>query len=295
MLIIKFLIIFRWNFNNGDKMKEFKSFYKEVGGGEGDRCKYPIRLDMYGCGCQHDCPYCYAKGLLDFRGLWDKVEPRVADKDKVLRRLDKISSGTVLRLGGMTDPFQPMEKEVGLNRWLIDELNKRGIGYLIVTKGDYLDGYVGDILDKKLAHIQISVTSTKDDLNLEPNAPLPSKRIRCAEALQKMGFDVQLRLSPYIQELIEPDVILNAKVDKVIIEFLRINSRLVKDMPWLDTSRYTVKSGGYYNMELADKLRVIDIYIRSKRVSVCEDVPEHWVYFRDNVNPNKNDCCDLND
>ena len=37
------------------KNKEFKSFYKVVGGGEGDRCSYPVRLDTYGCGCQHDC------------------------------------------------------------------------------------------------------------------------------------------------------------------------------------------------------------------------------------------------
>lgn len=27
---------------------EFKSFYKTVGGGEGDKCYYPTRLDPYG-------------------------------------------------------------------------------------------------------------------------------------------------------------------------------------------------------------------------------------------------------
>lgn len=60
-------------------MKEFKSFYKVAGGGEGDRCNYPVRLDTYGCGCAHDCNYCYAKSLLDFRGLWDAKEPAVAE------------------------------------------------------------------------------------------------------------------------------------------------------------------------------------------------------------------------
>lgn len=29
--------------------KEFKSFFKTVGGNEGDKCKYPTRLDPYGC------------------------------------------------------------------------------------------------------------------------------------------------------------------------------------------------------------------------------------------------------
>ena len=28
-------------------MKQFKSSYKEVGGNEGSKCNYPIRLDTY--------------------------------------------------------------------------------------------------------------------------------------------------------------------------------------------------------------------------------------------------------
>ena len=37
--------------------EEFKSFIKTVGGNEGNKCKYPTRLDTYGCGCSHDCKY----------------------------------------------------------------------------------------------------------------------------------------------------------------------------------------------------------------------------------------------
>ena len=50
-------------------MKEYKSFFKTVNGNEGSKCHYNTRLDTYGCGCQHDCSYCYAKSLLDFRKL----------------------------------------------------------------------------------------------------------------------------------------------------------------------------------------------------------------------------------
>ena len=35
--------------------KEFKSFFKTVTGNEGGKCRYPTRLDPYGCGCMHDC------------------------------------------------------------------------------------------------------------------------------------------------------------------------------------------------------------------------------------------------
>ena len=55
-------------------MAEFKSFYKTVEGNEGQKCHYSTRLDTYGCGCAHDCNYCYAKSLLDFRDLWDAAD-----------------------------------------------------------------------------------------------------------------------------------------------------------------------------------------------------------------------------
>lgn len=89
--------------------KEYKSFYKTVKGNEGGKCHYPTRLDTYGCGCQHDCSYCYAKSLLSFRNLWDNKNPSVADIEKIKKKISKINTGEVLRLGGMTDCFQPLE------------------------------------------------------------------------------------------------------------------------------------------------------------------------------------------
>ena len=73
--------------------KEFKSFYKEVKGNEGSKCHYPTRLDTYGCGCSNDCRYCYAKSLLDFRGLWDPKNPAVADIEKIRKKVAKLPEG----------------------------------------------------------------------------------------------------------------------------------------------------------------------------------------------------------
>lgn len=138
-------------------MKEFKSFYRVVGGNKGGKCKYPTRLDTYGCGCQHDCSYCYAKSLLEFRGLWDAQEPSVASLEKLERKINRLEPGSIVRMGGMTDCFQPMEKRYRVTAGVIKMLNKRGIGYLIVTKSDLVCEYMS-ILDKRLAHIQISTT-----------------------------------------------------------------------------------------------------------------------------------------
>ena len=90
---------------------EFKSFFKTVGGNEGNKCHYPTRLDTYGCGCQHDCKYCYAKSLLDFRKLWNAAQPAIVNIQKVHRTIKRnLKAGDIVRLGGMTDCFQPLER-----------------------------------------------------------------------------------------------------------------------------------------------------------------------------------------
>ena len=81
----------------------------------------------------HNCSYCYARSLLDFRGLWNAENPRVADIQKIRRKLEKVPPGTILRLGGMTDCFQPVERQEQVTYQTIEQLNEYGIGYLIVT------------------------------------------------------------------------------------------------------------------------------------------------------------------
>ena len=276
-------------------MTEYKSFFKKVGGNEGNLCNYSTRLDTYGCGCQHDCKYCYAKSLLSFRGLWNEKEPSVADIEKIKRKLDRIKyqNEVILRLGGMTDCFQPIEAVYGVTYETIKALNERGIGYLIVTKSALVasDKYI-EVMDKKLAHIQITITSTDDKTALEyEKASQVSERIKAIEKLQKAGFDVQIRLSPYIPQYVDINKINAIKCDKILVEFLRSNSFIRKTFP-IDYSEYTVKHGNYNHLELAKKLELLN-GITIKEVSVCDDVPEHYDYFKENVNKNRDDCCNL--
>ena len=231
-------------------MKEFKSFYKEVGGNEGSKCHYNIRLDTYGCGCQHDCKYCYAKSLLNFRNLWNPLDPAVADIKKIRKKISKLPKDVpAIRLGGMTDCFQPLERTVKVTYETIKALNDAGLEYLIVTKSDMIaeDDYM-KILNKDLAHIQITVTTTDDELSKTyEKAVVPSRRIKRIEKLQRNGFDVTLRLSPFIPNYIDFEKLNSIKCDKILIEFLRVNSWIKK---WfdIDYSEYTVKQSGYNHL-----------------------------------------------
>ena len=90
-----------------DTDKEYRSFFNIVGGNEGSKCHYPARLDTYGRGCGHDCSYCYAKSLLTGHGYWNPLAPSVADPTRIETLVKKLPKGSIVRLGGMTDCFQP--------------------------------------------------------------------------------------------------------------------------------------------------------------------------------------------
>lgn len=275
---------------------EFKSFFNTVDGNEGKKCYYNTRLDTYGCGCQHDCSYCYAKSLLEFRDLWDFKNPAIADIEKIRKKIEKLPDGLpAIRLGGMTDCFQPLELEHRVTYETIKALNKKRQPYLIVTKSDIVayDEYI-ELMDKDLAHIQITITCFDDDLYhrlaYEKACP-PSKRIQAIEKLYDNGFDVQVRLSPFIPEFVDFDKLAEIRCDKILVEFLRVNAWIRK---WfkINYSRYTLRQGGYYHLPLERKIQYIRKIHGFEQVSVCEDENRAY-WFWAQYNPNPNDCCNL--
>lgn len=277
-------------------MNEFKSFYKTVGGAEGNKCYYNTRLDPYGKGCFYNCSYCYAKQLLDFRNYWHPNDVGVADIKEIEKRIKKIPSGSVVRLGGMTDCFQPIENKYRNTLNTINLLNKYNIHYLIVTKSDLIvtPKYL-NILDENLAHIQISIATNNNEVLLKTdNAPCFETRKETIEVLHKNGFDVSLRLAPCLFDTIDWNVINNIKVDKCLVEFLRVKPKmkpLLED--FINFDDYKLKESGYRHLPLATKLNIIN-KLKFKEITVCDDVQEHYDYFKLHINHNKDDCCNLN-
>ena len=271
-------------------------YFKAVEGNEGDKCHYPTRLDTYGCGCQHDCKYCYAKSLLAFRGLWNAKNPKASDIDEIRKLVQRLPKDMVVRLGGMTDCFQPIEAEKHVTYETIKALNAAGIEYLIVTKSALVasDEYIS-ILDKDLAHIQITVTTLDDNVAaMYEAASPPSKRIAAILKLQEAGFDVAIRLSPFIPEFMDTRKLATFGIKKAIVEFLRVNSWIKK---WfkIDYTKYNHYQGGYRHLPLSRKLRYIELVKQAgfEEVSVCEDCDTDYLYWKQYFNPNPDDCCNL--
>lgn len=207
----------------------------------------------------------------------------------------KKSKVDIVRLGGMTDCFQPIELKYRATYQTIKMLNKNRIGYLIVTKSHLVanDKYL-DIYDKDLAHFQITTTCLDDQLYQKldyEKASLPSLRLEAIKKLQDKDFDVAIRLSPLIEDFIDFDKLNSLQIKKAEVEFLRANHWIKK---WfdIDYSKFTIKQNGYEHLPLEEKIRIIN-KIKIPEISVCEDEDKAYEYWKENFNPNKEDCCNL--
>ena len=146
---------------------------------------------------------------------------------------------------------------------------------------------------KDLAHIQITTTTFDDEISLKhEKASLPSKRVAAIEKLQSLGFDVFFRLSPYVDGWIDFEKLNKVKCDKILVEFLRVNTTILRRFD-IDASNYTISEAGYLHLPLEKKMEVLSKITGFKEVTVCDDCTEHYNYFKEHFNPNPNDCCNL--
>lgn len=82
-------------------------------------------------------------------------------------------------------------------------------------------------------------------------------------------------------------------VDKCLIEFLRVKPNVAKNIPFINIDDYIIKENGYRHLNLKTKMNIIN-KLKFKEMTVCDSVTEHYYYFKNNVNYNPNDCCNLN-
>ena len=108
-----------------------------------------------------------------------------------------------------------------------------------------------------------------------------------------MGFDVQIRLSPFIPEFLDIKAVNSIGCRKAIVEFLRANEFIKNTFQEVDYSIYTHKENGYYHLELDTKKDLVNQLTGFKELSIFEDCTEAYGYWKNNINYNKDDCCNL--
>lgn len=167
---------------------------------------YHYDLNIYR-GCEHCCVYCFAKyshRYLDDDNFFNHIYI----KKNIIEELEKKLSSKnwkqdVINLGGITDSYQPIEKEMKLMPEILKLLIKYKTPAIISTKSSLILRDI-DLLKElsKVASVQIACTITTLDQKLasilEPNASSVKMRIKTIQTLKEAGLIVGWHLMPMI-------------------------------------------------------------------------------------------------
>lgn len=131
-----------------------------------------------------------------------------------------ISNGYDWHCGGMSDPFQPVERKFQITKQLLNITNKYGIHILFSTKSDTT--YECDIRPD-LHSFQLSITNVSNRKDIEPNVPDIEDRYNFFRGLKDKGFSVGIRIQPFIPNISNLDIIKQFRdADHFTIEGLKL-------------------------------------------------------------------------
>lgn len=169
-------------------------------------------------GCEHGCIYCYARPSHEYLG-WSAgldFESRILVKEEAPELLAReLRSGNwtprVLALSGVTDPYQPVERELELTRRCLEVLVRHRNPVAIVTKNALVRRDVdllGELARHRAARVYVSVTTLESDLTriMEPRTATPSRRLDAIRALAEAEIPVGVLVAPVIPGLNDHEI-----------------------------------------------------------------------------------------
>lgn len=193
-------------------------------------CDVPVRLDNY-TGCSHGCKYCFAQFKTDITkikssDITQSVKGFISGKRT--QETDAFDFDIPLHWGGMSDPFQPVERKEQSSYKLLRIFADSGYPVIISTKGKLIaeQKYL-DVLKRCNAVVQVSMLSEYYDKFEDVKF---KERLDMLATLSKHVKRLIVRAQPYIPKL-RDDIIKLAKAYKdrgvygIAIEGLKTKSR----------------------------------------------------------------------
>jgi DNA repair photolyase len=164
-------------------------------------------------GCEHGCAYCFARPTHAYLNLSPGLdfETKIFTKPEAAALLAKEIGKrgyvcTPIALGTNTDPYQPIERTLGLTRGILEVLAEHRHPFSIVTKSALVLRDLDLIAEQARAgraNVFLSVTTLDGDLarRLEPRAAAPHRRLAAVRALSAAGVPCGVLASPMIPAL----------------------------------------------------------------------------------------------
>lgn len=171
--------------------------------------EYNYTLNPY-AGCGFGCTYCYAAFFArdakkrDTWGDWVNVKQNAVEILRRPRQQAKLD-GARIYMSSVTDAYQPIERELGLTRGLLEIMADGHTPKLVVqTRSPDVtrDIDLFQQIDANGGRVQINMTVTTDDEAVrkifEPSCPSNPRRIDAIKTVHDLGVQSCITLTPLI-------------------------------------------------------------------------------------------------
>ena len=155
-------------------------------------------------GCQHGCIYCDSRSrCYQMDHLFEDIEVKENAIEQLERALRGKRHPCMIGTGAMSDPYIPLEMELGMTRKALEVVEKYGFGVAIQTKSDRVLRdleLLGRINRRAKAVVQMTLTTFDDGLCriLEPNVCVTSRRIEALKQFRDEGIPTVVWLCPIL-------------------------------------------------------------------------------------------------
>ena len=155
-------------------------------------------------GCQHGCIYCDSRSRcyhMDHR--FEDVAVKANGVELLELALKRKRRPCMIGTGSMSDPYTPLEAELGLTRKALEVIERHGCGISLLTKSDLvlLDlDILSRIHRRSKAVVQMTLTTMDDELCklIEPGVCPTSRRVEVLKEFQRAGIPTVVWLCPIL-------------------------------------------------------------------------------------------------
>jgi len=153
-------------------------------------------------GCMHGCIYCDSRSECYGVDNFDiDISVKTNAVELLKKELAKKRYRQTIGFGSMSDPYVQIEKQYEFTKQALEVVKELRFPLFLLTKSNMVlrdIEIINQINKQNYACIAFTITTTDDELakKIEPNAPLPSERLKAMGVLSMMGIRTGIVIMP---------------------------------------------------------------------------------------------------
>ncbi len=186
---------------------------------------FDFTLNPYS-GCGFGCTYCYAAffartdELKDNWGKWIQVKENALEL--LVKKRKKPLIDTTIYMSSVSDPYQPIEKDLELTRTLLEELLAyHQVRLVVQTRGPLVTRDIDLLKQFPFAQVNMTITTDDDEVRrvFEPHCASTQRRLDAIGQIRDAGIQACVTMTPLLP-VRDPDGFANRLLETGVERFV---------------------------------------------------------------------------